>query len=680
MNELIGQDFLYTIAVEAPLKEPLTYLPPPEGLALKRGQSVQVPLSSKRVKGVVIGETTIKPEFKLKPVFQLDEERPALHEPFLRWAEWLAKYYFYPLGMVFDSVFPPLSRFTKRKRKSEKGTPPPKYQIEPQTPPRLTEEQAKCLESIRKHPEFGVHLLFGVTGSGKTEVYLQLMADVLKSGRQALMLVPEISLTPQLIDRFSKRFPGQVAVIHSQLTPREKTDQWWSMVAKEKSILVGARSALFCPLANLGLIIVDEEHEPSYKQEEKLKYHGRDAAIMLARFSNCPIVLGSATPSLETWNNVREGKFHLHEMKNRVAGRPLPNIEVVDLRDEREARRDQIHDLPFWLTERLFDAMKNTLEKREQVALFLNRRGMAPMAQCPECGHVEECPNCAVSLTLHVREHLVCHYCGYTHAKSKKCPACKEGELIPLGIGTELVETDLQKLFPQARIARADRDEIQSREELETLVRDMEEQKIDILIGTQMIAKGLDFPHLTLVGLVMADIGFHWPDFRASERSFQLLTQVSGRAGRHSSEPGTVIVQTYNPLHPSIIHTVQNRFNDFADKELENRKLSHYPPFERIALFRIQSNDNLKARTVAERLAQRAEALATSQDRYQDVMVLGPAPAPLAKLRGRFRYHILIKAPASNVLQNFCLWCLATEDWLLPGTKVQVDIDPLHML
>jgi primosomal protein N' (replication factor Y) len=670
-------DSIYTIAVEAPLKEPLSYLPPAEGNAPTRGQSVQVPLGSKKVNGVVVGQTTELPEFKLKPIFQVIEDRPALHEAFLKWAEWMAKYYFHPLGLVFDSVFPALPRFAKRKKKAV-PTPPPLR--EPQKPPILTDEQAACLKSIRETPGFGVHLLYGVTGSGKTEVYLHLMEDVLKAGKQALMLVPEISLTPQLTDRFSKRFPGQVAIIHSQLTPRDRTDQWWSMVAKEKSILIGARSALFCPLENLGLIVVDEEHEPSYKQEEKLKYHGRDAAIMLANLSKCPIILGSATPSLETWNNVRDGKYQLHEMKKRVADRSLPNIEVVDLRDEKEQRRDKINELPFWLSDRLYEAMLATLDKKEQVALFLNRRGMAPMAQCPSCGHVEECPNCAVSLTVHGRDHLVCHYCGYTQAKSKKCPACKEGDLVPLGIGTELIETDLRKLFPEARIARADRDEIQTRDELEKMIRDMEVREIDILIGTQMIAKGLDFPHLTLVGLVMADIGFHWPDFRASERSFQLLTQVSGRAGRHSVEPGTVIVQTYNPFHPSIVHTVQNSFAEFADHELEERRRSGYPPFERLALLRINSNDNLRAQTVAQRLAERAEALAQSQERYKGIKVLGPAPAPLAKLRGRFRYHVLIKAPAPNVLQNFILWCLADDKWILPGTKVQVDVDPLHML
>lgn len=673
-------DPIYTIAVEAPLKEPLSYLPPADGVLPTRGQSVQVPLGSKKVHGVVVNQTDQRPsEFELKPIFHLVEDRPALQEPFLRWAEWMAKYYFYPLGMVFDSVFPPLPRFGKRKKKISAPVEPLEIPA-PQTPPTLTEEQAQVLSQIRSAPRFGVHLLFGVTGSGKTEVYLRLMEDALKAGQQALMLVPEISLTPQLIDRFSKRFPNQVAVIHSQLSPREKTDQWWSMVTKEKQILVGARSALFCPIPSLGLIVVDEEHEPSYKQEEKLKYHGRDAAVMLARFADCPIVLGSATPSLETWNNVREGKYRLHEMKKRVADRSLPNIEVVDLRDEREERKDKISDIPFWLSERLYEALKNTLDKKEQSALFLNRRGMAPMAQCPSCGHVEECPNCAVSLTVHAREHLVCHYCGYTQAKPKKCPECKEGELLPLGIGTELIETDLQKLFPNARIARADRDEIQTRDELETMIRDMETREIDILIGTQMIAKGLDFPHLTLVGLVMADVGFHWPDFRASERSFQLLTQVSGRAGRHSAEPGTVIVQTYNPLHPSIVHTIQNSFTEFADRELENRKLSGYPPYEKLALFRINSNDNTRAQTVAERLAERAEALAKKNERFHGIKVLGPAAAPLAKLRGRFRYHVLIKAPAANVLQNFCLWCLTDDKWLLPGTKVQVDVDPLHML
>lgn len=665
---------IYKVAIEAPLKSPLSYLAPETG-QLSRGQSVQVPLGKRKVHGVVIGEDDGESEFTLKPIFQLDEERPVLHDAFLTWTEWMARYYFYPHGKVLESVFPPLGRTTKRKRKSEVIPDRP-----PDSPPMLTEEQNRCLDGIQSKPGFGVHLLFGVTGSGKTEVYLHLIETALKQGKQALVLVPEISLTPQLLDRFSRRFPKQVAVIHSHLTPRERTDQWWSMVSKEKSILVGARSALFCPLANLGLIIIDEEHEPSYKQEEKLKYHGRDAAIMLARFAKCPVVLGSATPSLESWNNVLEKRYYLHEMKNRVANRSMPMIEVIDLREERNERRDKIVDLPFWMGVRLYEAMEACLAKGEQVALFLNRRGSAQMAHCSACGHVEECPNCAVSLTVHQRDHLVCHYCGYTHVKAKRCPKCQEGELAPLGMGTESIEVDVQKLFPSARLARADRDEISSRAELEELITAVEKREIDILIGTQMIAKGLDFPHLTLVGLVMADIGFHWPDFRASERSFQLLTQVSGRSGRHSSEPGRVIIQTYNPAHPSILHTVRNSFAEFAESELAEREVTCYPPFERLALLRIQGMDHEKTRATAQGLARRATALAQSQAKYENVRVLGPAPSPLAKLRGRYRYQILIKAPDSAVLGSFCNWTLDDESGIGAGTKVQVDIDPLHML
>jgi primosomal protein N' (replication factor Y) (superfamily II helicase) len=676
---------VYKVAVEAPLKEALTYLPPESQIPLTRGQSVTVPLGKRKIHGVVTGTTEMLPDpstdggtkikFKLKPIFDFEEERPALQESFLQWTEWLGRYYFYPHGKVLESVFPPLKRFSNRKRK---GDVIPLQAAD--ACPELTDEQKSCLASIEACKGFGVHLLFGVTGSGKTEVYLNLIKDTLAQGKQALVLVPEISLTPQLLDRFSKRFPDQCAVIHSHLTEREKTDQWWNIVSQEKKILIGARSAMFCPIPKLGLIIVDEEHEPSYKQEEKLKYHGRDAAVMLARYTNCPIILGSATPSLESWNNVLEKRYELHEMKNRVANRSMPIIEVLDMKEERKERREQITDLPFWMSVRLFEAMFETLEKGEQVALFLNRRGTAQMAHCSACAHVVECPNCAVSLTVHVRDHMVCHYCGYTEVKPKMCPECGQDELKPLGMGTESLEDDLRKIFPSARLARADRDEIQSRAELEDMITKVENRDIDILIGTQMIAKGLDFPHLTLVGLVMADIGFHWPDFRAAERSFQLLTQVSGRSGRHSKDPGRVIIQTYSPTHPSIVHTVANSFKEFAENELQERNITAYPPFQRLALLRINGTDPQKTKSTAASLAQRATALASAQEKFKDVRVLGPAPSPIAKLRGRFRHQILIKAPDSNTLRSFCAWTLQDDTWIPAGTKVQVDVDPLHML
>lgn len=666
----------YKVAVNAPLKEVLTYLPPESGQTLVRGQSVIVPLGKRQTPGVVMGVEHRAPEYKLKAILEVCDERIPLQESFLQWLEWIAKYYLYPVGQIVESVFPPLSK--KNERASRKSSVVPEFSEASQAP-ELTSEQKKVIRDIQQLPGFSVHLLRGVTGSGKTEVYLQLLSKVLGAGQQGLILVPEISLTPQLIGRFSARFPGQVAVIHSHLTEREKTTQWWSMVEGKTNILIGARSALFCPMPRLGLIVVDEEHEPSYKQDEKLKYHARDCAVMLGKYLSCPVVLGSATPSLESWNNAIERKYHMHHMHYRVNERAMPNLQVIDLREVVRARKENPSELPFWLSEELYEELHQTFAKGEQAALFLNRRGLAQVAQCHSCGYVAECPNCSVSLTLHANNHLVCHYCDYSERLLEKCPDCPDGEVKAVGLGTERIENDMRQLFPEVNIARADRDEIQNREQLEELIRDMETGKIQLLIGTQMIAKGLDFPKLTLVGLVLADIGFHWPDFRASERSFQLLTQVSGRSGRHSMDPGRVVVQTYNPEHPSILSAVKANFSEFCEKELEERKTLNYPPFHRLAMFRIQGQDLTRTKAAAKKLSERARSL-QSRTSYLEVAVLGPAPAPLAKLRGRYRFQLMIKGPSAPILNGFCQQVLSDEKWLPPGTKVQVDMDPLQML
>lgn len=318
----------------------------------------------------------------------------------------------------------------------------------------LTPEQKNAFESIAKFNGFSTHLVFGVTGSGKTEVYLRLLDKVLKEGKRGIVLVPEISLTPQLIQRFARRFGDKIAALHSQLTDRERTNQWWDVVEGRKSILIGARSALFCPVPDLGIIIVDEEHEPSYKQDEKLKYNGRDAAVMMGKLMNCPVVLGSATPSLETWKNAQEGKYHLHVLKNRVANRALPDIEVIDLRqqkaddDQQKLIIEKYSHLPYWMSPQLYERMREVQERGDQSALFLNRRGIAQMVVCPACGHTRECPNCDIALTLHAGSHLVCHYCDYHEQMKKKCPDCKEGEVEAIGLGTELLESDLTRLFP----------------------------------------------------------------------------------------------------------------------------------------------------------------------------------------------------------------------------------------
>lgn len=679
----MSHDQLWKVAVDAPLPEALTYK---YSEPLQRGQLVDVPLGKRQVKGLVLGSTDKLPDFEIKSIVGIDTEYPLLPEPFIKWLEWLSQYYIHPVGQVAQSAFPPLKK-TEKQRQSKRAPVVP--QLESDQVLDLTEEQLSCFENISQYKNFSTHLLFGVTGSGKTEVYLRLLDNVLKSGKRGLVLVPEISLTPQLIQRFARRFGDKIAAIHSQLTDREKTNQWWDIVEGKKSILIGARSALFCPIEDLGLIIVDEEHEPSFKQDEKLKYNARDAAVMMGKMINCPVLLGSATPSLETWKNAQEGKYHLHTIRNRVANRALPDIEVIDLRkqkadsDEQKKIIQNYSHLPFWLSPELYERMNEVLLRGDQAALFLNRRGVAQMVLCEGCGHTRECPNCDISLTLHAHSHLVCHYCDYHENFKTRCPDCREGELKAIGLGTELLESDLARLFPDKQIARADRDEIQNRVHLEDLIGKMESGETDILVGTQMIAKGLDFPKLKLVGLVLADVGFNLPDFRATERSFQLITQMSGRSGRHVKEgekPGLVIIQTYNAEHDSILFARNHDFEGFARHELDIRTQLNYPPAGRLVSVRIQGIHLGKVEETAGLLARRARALKTQFSQYESVEILGPAEAPLSKLRGQFRFHLLIKATQNSAVNSFSRQLLGNQDWIPSGVRILIDIDPMSLL
>lgn len=675
---------LWRVAVDAPLREALTYK---SDLPLERGLVVDVPLGRRNVKGVILNSTHEKPDFELKSITSIDSEYAALPDHFVKWLEWLAQYYLHPIGQVVQSAFPPL-RKTDKVRKSSRAPVVPTFDLE--TPPDLTPEQEQAFNAIAAEKGFSTHLVFGVTGSGKTEVYLRLLEKVMSEGKTGLVLVPEISLTPQLVNRFAKRFGDKIAAIHSQLTDRERTNQWWDIVSGKKSILIGARSALFCPIPNLGLIIVDEEHEPSFKQEEKLKYNGRDASIVLAKLSNCPVVLGSATPSLETWKNAVDGRYKMHTLKNRVANRSMPTMEVVDLRQNKAD--DDIQKLvtykyahiPFWLSPQLYEKMQEVLAQGDQAALFLNRRGVAQMVLCPSCGYTVECPNCDINLTLHGQSHLVCHYCDYHENLKKKCPDCKEGELEAIGLGTEMIERDLALLFPDKKIARADRDEIQNRADLEELIGGMETGEIDILVGTQMIAKGLDFPKLKLVGLVLADVGFNLPDFRATERSFQLITQMSGRSGRHVKEgesPGYVIIQTFNKEHDSIRFAQEHDFVGFAEHELNMRSALNYPPVGKLASFRIQGIHQSKVEEASRLLSRRALALKEQHAQsYKEIELLGPAQAALARLRNQFRYHFLIKATDARSMNTFCRTLLGDEEWIPAGIKISVDVDPMNLL
>jgi primosomal protein N' (replication factor Y) (superfamily II helicase) len=678
----LTQETLWRVAVEAPLREPLTYA---YSENLERGRWVHVPLGKRSSMGLVLGlaQAPESTTFTIKSIKNSDDELPLLHDSFVRWLEWLSEYYVYPLGLVAESSRPPLKRVEKL-RKSKRALVIP--QLEKDIPPVLTDEQAEIVESISKENKFKTHLIHGVTGSGKTEIYLRLIEKTIAEGKSVLVLVPEISLTPQLIHRFARRFGDKIAALHSQLTDREKTTQWWDVVEGRRPILIGARSALFCPQKNLGLVIVDEEQETSYKQDEKLKYHARDAAVMLGYFHNCPVLLGSATPSLESWLNGKTGKYQLHQLKKRVHTSHLPSVQIVDLKlakEQHQSAQGQNSPIPTWMSPILYEKIQKTLEEGYQSALFLNRRGMAHVVMCNSCGYSSECPNCDIHLTLHGKSHLVCHYCDYHENFKSTCPSCKVGELTAIGLGTEKLEADLKKLFPDKKILRADRDEIQNREDLESFVAEMEAGQVDILVGTQMIAKGLDFPRLKLVGLVLADIGFNLPDFRCTERNFQLMVQMAGRPGRSlelKDAKGEVIIQTFNPENESLAFAINHDYEGFAAQELIHRQALLYPPHGNLISLRIQSSDHSKAFQLAQHVGNRARALQNQFAPYKSLEVLGPAEAPMAKLNNQYRYYLLLKGTQKPVLSKFIRQLLGDESWVPSKCRIIVDIDPLQLL
>src|SRR5437879_1108571 len=515
-------------------------------------------------------------------------------------------------------------------------------------------------------------LLQGVTGSGKTEIYLQAIRTALERGKSAIVLVPEISLTPQTVERFKSRFSELhevVAVLHSHLSEGERHDEWHKIHSGRARIVIGARSAVFAPLKELGLMIVDEEHETTYKQEEAPRYHARDVAVVRAKIEKCAVVLGSATPSLESYHNATTGKYELLTLTQRVDDQRMPLIRIVDLRLER--RKEKIAPI---LSEKLSQAITDRLEKREQTILFLNRRGFSTSLLCSNCGEVRECPNCSVALTFHRHmARLSCHLCGHTAAVPKKCPACSKDALIYAGFGTEKVESTVSHIFPKANVRRMDADSMTRKEAYRETLRNFRTGKIDILVGTQMIAKGLHFPNVTLVGIINADLALHLPDFRAGERTFQLLTQVAGRAGRGET-PGEVFVQTYTPFSPSIQFARHHDFAGYFQQELEFRERCDFPPFKHAILITVRSAHEGRAKLSAETLKRRLK------DALPEEFILGDATtAPLEKLQGQFRFHILIRGEAIMRLSRLVRETLDKLPFPEDVT-VTVDVDPYQLL
>ncbi|MGH7382349.1 MAG: replication restart helicase PriA [Candidatus Methylomirabilales bacterium] len=531
-------------------------------------------------------------------------------------------------------------------------------------------EAFRQIEEAATAERYVPFLLFGVTGSGKTEIYLQAIDGVMKRGRQALVLVPEIALTPRTTERFRARFGDRVALLHSALTPGERLDEWLRIRRGEADIVVGVRSAVFAPLPRLGIVVVDEEHDPAYKQEDSLRYHGRDVALIRGELTSCPVVLGSATPSLESFHRAQLGQYRLASLPERIGAGLLPKVTVVDLRRQPKEPGQRL------ILSRILEAgIREGLDRREQVLLLLNRRGYATSILCRDCGYLLRCPSCHVSLTLHRGAGVVrCHHCEYQRRPPDCCPDCRGSNLRQLGLGTEQVERELQTLFPHARIARMDRDTTAGRQGHHLVLQRLERGDLDILVGTQMIAKGHDYPNVTVVGVLSADIGLNLPDFRAGERTFALLTQMVGRSGR-GSRRGDAVIQTYNPDHYCIQAALHQDFLSFAREELVRRQERNLPPFTRLIRLLISSPQEKRAAETAEQLGTLLR---------QDPMALeidGPAPAPLSRLRGRFRWHLFVKGSPEAPLRSKVAHAL--EAFTVPrggSIHLEIDVDPVDTL
>ena len=555
----------------------------------------------------------------------------------------------------------------------------------------LTDEQQQALEAVANRIQVGgfeTFLLHGVTGSGKTEVYLRAMEKARALGRRSLILIPEISLTPQLIDRLNGRFPGRVGILHSGLTQAQRWAHWWNIVRGEVDVVVGARSAVFAPLPDLGLIVVDEEHDPSYKQEEGLRYNGRDIAVVRGKILACPVLLGSATPAIESYENSRQGRYRLLEISKRVLERPLPIIETIDLREQpvraKSERKSADSATPEpalglgLISPPLARALLANFHNHRQSLIFLNRRGFANFLQCRLCGHVLRCTYCSVTLTVHLKQKSVrCHHCDFRKPITDICPECNNPSLGGIGAGTEQIEQALIQLLPQARVARMDRDTTSKRGSQEKLIRSWEKAEIDVLVGTQMITKGHDVTGVTLVGALLADLSLNVPDFRAAERTFQLLSQVAGRSGR-GDDPGRVLVQTYAPDHYALQHLIEDDYKTFFEAEIEFRRALNYPPFSRLVQLRL---DGPKPEEVEIKIKEMAVALRSKQEAKGagQIEILGPAPAPIEKLRNRYRWQLLLKAKSVSLLAEFAQ--LGRE--MVPRSRnlrLHIDVDPYSML
>lgn len=731
------------IVFPLPLKSSFIYDLPPEAGAVAIGQRVLAPFRNRKVTGYIVGLPAEAGEIKTKAIEAVLDELPVLTKPLIALARRMTELYGVALGDALATMLPPGLTRESRQRvvASEKDGEPGEAEakrwlaqirksrgldwtafkrrdpaaskvvrfleregwvgikvvlrkerarerknVSPAVDETFLSAPAVTLSSSQRsvlgslsaalRGNEGRHfLLHGITGSGKTEIYLQAADLALSLGKTVLALVPEISLTPQFVGRFKARLGDRVAVLHSGRSESERLTEWMRIRRGEATVVIGARSAVFAPLEKIGLIVVDEEHDASYKQEEGLPYHAKTLAADRAQAGGAVLLLGSATPSLESYEASSRGALERIELPNRVTGQDLPNVRVVDLRQEFSKYGEK-----GLFSGELREALAQGLERGEQAVLFLNRRGFAPLVLCPVCGESLRCPDCSVTLTYHenVKAHL-CHYCDFRQPLKEICPKCGEQKFIFLGVGTERVERELRFFFPDARVDRLDRDAVSGPGGHERVLRKLARREIDVLIGTQMVTKGMDFPGVSLVGVLLADQSLHFPDFRAAEQTFQLLTQVAGRSGRGKNR-GSAILQTFQPQHYSIVAAAAQDYKAFFAQEIEFRRLAHYPPFSSLVLLELSGKDESAVRMSAMWLGKQARQKA--RETSKDLEILGPAPAPIRKVRTKTRYHLMVRSPRGSKASAFGRWLVSQVIDPLRARKVAIrlDIDPQRFL
>ncbi len=642
------------------------------------GKRAEVKFGNRRLTGIIVKLFDELPKdlpydaSKIRPIIRVLDEEPLLTSELINLGIWMSNYYLTPIGEILNSMIPSGKRETSSQDFSFTDEFPEQKIVT------LSDEQKKAIESITSSNNETVkfHYLYGTTGSGKTEVFLQVAENILKKGKGIIYLVPEIGLTPQVIEAVTMRFGSTVAVLHSGLTPSQKLTEWNRILHKEARIVIGARSAVFAPVPQLGLIIIDEEHDGSYKSNNTPRYHARQIAMYRCSKLAIPLLMGSATPSVESWNSISNGQFECHKLTKRLAGGAPPKIKIIDLSKQPSSGQS--------ISQELFEAIDKAVAKKRQAILFLNRRGFNHFFRCSYCGYELKCKNCSVPLTYHKSiNRLKCHYCGWSLEAPNSCPQCGSFDVGYSGFGTEFIEAEVKAKFPNARVVRVDTDSLTKKGELQEKLDAFKKGEYDIMLGTQMIAKGLNFPNLKVVGIVLADTGLHLPDFRASEKTFALITQVAGRAGRFFPD-GEVYVQTYNPGAESIYYACNTKVNEFYSSEISTRKLLEFPPFSRLVRLVFRSPNLEDAKSTAHNAKQiLEEQLSELKKKFSslsaDVEILGESECPINKIAANYRYQIILKSKNINILQRMTNHLI--NDFIHPSNVyIETDIDPVNLL